>query len=226
MNILTLAKCVSGLAIAALAGCGCGGCFGPVTQLDPVAQLDKDMVSIPGRDYAICKYEVTQALWEAVMGENPSYFKGANRPVDQVSWYDCQKFLEKLNALPKVRESGMTYRFPTADEWEYACLAGSTYGYCKLADGTEIMAETLGDVAWYEDNSHGKTHPVGQKKPNAYGLYDMLGNVQEWTSTIDGDYRVFCGGSWCYGLPDCYVGNRRMASPGYRYDPLGFRLAR
>ena len=226
MNILTMAKCASGLAIAALVGCGCGGCFGPVTQLDPVAQLDKDMVSIPGRDYAICRYEVTQALWKAVMGESPSHSKGAKLPVDIVSWNDCQIFLEKLNALPEVRKAGVTYRLPTADEWEYACRAGATGDYCKLADGTEITGHTLGDVAWYLGNSEYRTHIVGQKKPNAFGLYDMHGNVWEWTATADDEDRVICGGSCRFTARYCTAGNRYVDSPDNRGSGLGFRLAR
>ena len=186
------------------------------------------MVPIPGKDYSICKYEVTQALWEAVMGENPSNFKGADRPVENVSWNDCQKFLEKLNGLPEVKASGKTYRLPTADEWEFACRAGATGDYCKLADGTEITRETLGEVAWYGGYSKidgpSQTHPVGQKKPNAFGLYDMHGNVWEWTSTADGSRRVFCGGSWDYSAGCCKVGLRGRNAPGSRSCNLGFRL--
>ena len=193
-------------------------------------KISTDMVSIPGRNYAMCKYEVTQALWFAVMGENPSRFEGLDRPVENVSWNDCQKFLEKLNALPEVKAAGVTYRLPTADEREYACRAGATGDYCKLADGTEITKESLGDVAWYVGNSgiDGKvqTHPVGQKKPNAFGLYDMHGNVREWTSTADGGERVFCGGSWGDYADHCGAGHRRRNYPDSRASTLGFRLAR
>ena len=195
-----------------------------------IANLDDDMVPIPGRDYSICKYEVTQALWDAVMGGNPSEFKGEDRPVENVSWNDCQKFLEKLNALPEVKAAGVRYRLPTADEWEYACRTGSTGDYCKLADGTEITRDTLGEVAWYGDNSKidgkGQTHPVGQKKPNAFGLYDMHGNVEEWTSTADGSERVNCGGSWSDYANNCGAGSRFSYFPAYRDSYLGFRLAR
>ena len=191
-----------------------------------LAKLSGDMVPIPEKDYAMCKYEVTQALWFAVMGETPSYFKGADHPVERVSWDDCQKFLEKLNALPEVKESGVTYRLPTADEWDYACRAGATGDYCKLEDGTEITKETLGEVAWYDDNSGVETHPVGQKKPSAFGLYDMHGNVWEWSSTADGDYRIDFGGSWGSNASYCKAGCRRSNSPGRRDILLGFRLAR
>ena len=230
MNIRTLINCAFALAISTLAGCGGGGdgSFNPVVAQLAVAQLDKDMVAIPGKNYAICKYEVTQALWEAVMGKNPSKFKGADRPVEQVSWDDCQTFLERLNAMPEVKESGVTYRLPTADEWEYACLAGAKGDYCKLANGTEITQETLGEMAWYgEDFWRGSTHPVGQKKPNAFGLYDMLGNVHEWTSTADDIYWIHCGGCWFSDVHLCNAGGRRSrGTPDCRFDFLGFRLAR
>ncbi len=176
----------------------------------------------------IGKFEVTQAQWEAVMGENPSGFKGADNPVEHVSWDDCQRFLKKLNALPVVRKSGHVFRLPTEKEWEYACRAGSTGDYCKLADGTEITGRTLGEVAWYFTNSGGKTHLVGQKKPNAFGLYDMHGNVLEWCEDL---YRagfldrVYRGGGWCDISRLCTAGFRFDYYPDYRYYNLGFRLA-
>ena len=192
----------------------------------PVYVLPLSMVAIPGKGYAMCKYEVTQALWEAVMGNNPSKFKGPDRPVEEVSWNDCQKFLEKLNAMPEVKASGKTYRLPTADEWKFACRAGATGDYCKLADGTEITEGTLLMVAWYEKNSDRKTHPVGQKKPNAFGLYDMHGNVSEWTSTGDGYGQVHCGGGWSSSREDyCNTRGRPQCKPDGRYHSLGFRLA-
>ena len=170
------------------------------------------------------KTEVTQAQWEAVMGANPSEFKGANNPVENVSWDDCQEFLRRLNALPSVKADGLTFRLPTAEEWEYASRAGATGRFCKLADGTEITMDTLGQVAWFGDNSDGKTHPVGQKEPNAFGLYDMHGNVWEWTSTADGGYRVLRGGGWDFSAGDCESSSRFSLSPGLRLNFLGFRL--
>ena len=199
--------------------------FGDVSlESLPLVALDLSMVPIPGRDFAMCKYQVTQGLWELVMGENPSESKGVFRPVVNVSWDDCQKFLEKLNAKPVIIASGRQYRLPTADEWEFACRAGAAGDYCKLEDGTEITEKTLGEVAWFEDNSGGRTHAVGQKKPNAFGLYDMHGNVWEWTSTVGAYDLITCGG----GLHDCanlceagsYGGN----SLGARNYNLGFRL--
>ena len=193
----------------------------------PVLWLQSAMVPIPGKNYAMCKYEVTQALWEAVMGENPSNFKGADRPVEKVSWDDCQKFLEKLNALPEVKASGKTYRLPTAAEWKFACRAGATGDYCRLADGTEITGKTLGAVAWYAGNSKidgcRQTHPVGQKKPNAFGLYDMHGNVSEMTSSALGRDRVGCGGSADDDATFCGAG-LTCCGPGSRSCDIGFRL--
>ena len=174
------------------------------------------------------KYEVTQAQWQAVMGENPSEFKGDLNPVEYVSWDDCKKFLEKLNSMPEVKASGLTFRLPTEKEWEYACRAGSTGDYCKLADGTEITESTLGEVAWYVDNSNYKTHPVGQKKPNAFGLYDMHGNVWEWCEDLylaGGSLRVNRGGSWISSSGDCQASYRFFYIPGGRGNALGFRLA-
>ena len=161
-----------------------------------VENILASMVDIPGKNFKMGKTEVTQAQWESIMGENPSHFKGENNPVESVSWDDCQSFLSILNSIPAVKDSGLTFRLPTEDEWEYACRAGATGDYCKLANRTEITEDTLGQVAWFHDNSDGKTHPVGQKQPNAFGLYDMLGNVTEWTSTADGEYRVEGHGCW------------------------------
>ncbi len=191
----------------------------------PALEILNDIVSIPGKNFKMGKYEVTQKQWMAIMGNNPLHFKGKDRPVENVSWNDCKEFLERLNALPDVKCSGLTFRLPTEKEWEYACRAGSTGDYCKLADGTEITKSTLGEVAWYDDNSKRKTHPVGQKKPNAFGLYDMHGNVWEWCEDLyrAGDsHRVGRGGGWDSDSGDCRASNRL---PGYRYYRLGFRLA-
>jgi len=126
------------------------------------------------------KFEVTQQQWEKVMGSNPSRFKGAkNNPVEQVNWEDCQKFLEAL----KERVPGQTFRLPTEAEWEYACRAKTKTEY-SFRDSPE----KLGEYAWFRDNSEEKTHPVGQKKPNPWGLYDMHGNVWEWCQDWHGDY--------------------------------------
>ena len=188
--------------------------------------LSIQMLTIPEKKFSIGKYLVTQQLWECVMGTNPSQVKGAELPVTNVAYVDCRKFLERLNALPEVITSGLPYRLPTKEEWQYACSANANGDYCKLEDGTEISKTTLEDVAWFDGNSDGRPHPVGQKKPNAFGLYDMLGNVWEWTSTHDHHYVVYCGGSFENSANACKVSNYNNAYPDGIYNSLGFRLAR
>ena len=188
------------------------------------------MVAIPGRDFEICKFEITQAIWETIAGFNPSEKKGDDLPVSNVTLSDVEEFLENLNALPEVRASGKQYRLPTAEEWEYACLAGGTNGFCRLADGIQITEETLGEVAWFGLNSGDAPHPICKKKPNAFGLYDMHGNVAEWTSTkTPGEmFDYICKGN-------AYNGKKPRAfradfSPhvthGLSFFSLGFRVVR
>ena len=184
------------------------------------------------QDFWIGKYEVTQAEWEAVTGKNPSHFKdcGARCPVEQVSWEDAQEFIRKLNE--REFGSGYVYRLPTEAEWEYAARAGTT----------GARHGELDEIAWYYDNSTGTTHPVGQKRANAWGLHDMLGNVWEWTADWFGDYpggavtdptgpstgsgRVLRGGGWCYYAWYVRSANRSGHSPGRRSGYIGFRLVR
>jgi len=178
--------------------------------------------------FQIGKYEVTQTQWEAVMGENPSKFSGCSRcPVEQVSWNDVQEFIEKLNTL-----TGKDYRLPTEAEWEYAARGGEGYEYSG--------SNNVDRVAWYGGR---KTHPVGKKSANGYGLYDMSGNVLEWcsdwyasdyyessprrnpTGPRTGEYRVMRGGSWIHGAWNSRVAYRLKRSSSSRSGGNGFRLA-
>jgi formylglycine-generating enzyme required for sulfatase activity len=174
--------------------------------------------------FRIGKTEVTQALWKAVMGSNPSHFKGDNLPVEQVSWNDCKTFISKLNSI-----TGENFRLPTEAEWEYAARGGNkSHGY-KYSGSNNI-----GEVAWYDGNSGSKTHPVATKSSNELGIYDMSGNVLEWTSDLwcsnyntsrDGSYRVHRGGSWFSIARNCRVSSRSNYEPSSTSDFLGFRLA-
>jgi formylglycine-generating enzyme required for sulfatase activity/tRNA A-37 threonylcarbamoyl transferase component Bud32 len=180
------------------------------------------------RGFWLAETPCTQRLWEAVTGKNPSRFKDPNRPVEQVSWEDCQEFLKVVNE----RNPGLRARLPTEAEWEYACRAGTE---------TSIYAGDLDSIAWYSDNSHG-TQPVAQKKPNDWGLYDMLGNVWEWCSDGYGPYsaepvkdpggpnkgskRVIRGGAWFEFARYVRCAARDARAPGGRSGYLGFRLAR
>lgn len=181
------------------------------------------------------KYEVTQKEWSAIMGTDPSFFKGDNLPVEQVSWNDIQEFIKKLNQ----KEGGEKYRLPTEAEWEYAAKAGTNTKW-HFGDNES----QLGDYAWYSSNSNTKTHEVGQKKPNLFGLYDMHGNVWEWVQDwygsnyyqsspktdpkgpSSGSRRVIRGGSWLYFAESARSASRNFGSPEYRYNNIGFRLLR
>ena len=181
--------------------------------------------------YYIGKTEVTQALWKAVMGSNPSWFKGDNLPVENVSWNDCQEFIRKLNDL-----TGQNFRLPTEAEWEFACRGGINSGGYRYSG-----SDYIDDVAWYDDNSRETTHPVAKKLPNELGIYDMSGNVWEWCNDwygfycsgaqinpkgpCDGLNRVYRGGSWGYYGWCCRSSLRNCDSPGYHSVYLGLRLA-
>jgi len=182
------------------------------------------------KPFEIGKYEVTQVQWTAVMGFNPSAFRGVNRPVESVSWNHAQEFLRKLNA----RQDGYRYRLPTEAEWEYAARAGTTGNY----------AGDLDAMGWYHGNSDKGTHPVGGKQPNAWGLYDMHGNVWEWcqdrydenyyqygpavdpTGPLFGESRVARGSSWLDGAGDTRVSYRLWLGPSNRMPTIGFRCVR
>ncbi len=181
------------------------------------------------------KYEVTQEQWQAVMGRNPSGFSNCGRtcPVEQVSWNAVEGFIEELNR----REGVEVYRLPTEAEWEYAARGGTQTAY-----HFGNAANRLGQYGWYADNSGGRSHPVGQKRPNTFGLYDMHGNVWEWVADWSGAYprgavtdprgpssgaaRVIRGGSWYSYARLCRAANRNWNAPGSRHGSLGFRLAR
>ena len=197
-------------------------------------QCDRD--ETPARRVRITKdfeagiYEVTQAQWMTLMKANPSHFVAPDLPVEQVSWNDVQLFLERMNAL----RDGYHYRLPTEAEWEYAARAGSR----------EARSGSLDEIAWYGGNSGSHTHPVGQKQPNAWGLYDTIGNVWEWVQDwYDPQYyeygpdtdpagpeagqsRTLRGGSWYYLPPNGRVSYRDAIQPDGGFDAMGFRCVR
>jgi len=182
------------------------------------------------------KYEVTQEQWQAVMRENPAQFEDPNSPVEQVSWKDCQAFVACLNSRARGAGFKGRFRLPTEAEWEHACRAGSTTRYCFGDDENGLY-----EYGWYSDNAQDRTHPVGEKKPNAWGLHDMHGNVWEWCAdwydsdyyegspTDDpkgpatGSYRVFRGGSFRAG--SCRSAIRFWSRPDFRDDYSGLRVA-
>ena len=187
------------------------------------------------KDFYIGKYEVTQAQWKAVMGNNPSYHDGANRPVEKVSWNDAMAFCKKLNESGKAPK-GWKFTLPTAAQWEFAARGGNRSKGHEYSGSNDIN-----EVAWYDDNSDNQTHPVGEKKPNELGLYDMSGNVWEWCLDWSGSYsrgavtdpqgpqsgslRVMRGGSWDDFALYCKVVYRRNGFPDDRSCVYGFRLA-
>lgn len=210
-----------------------GGCYQMGDTFGDGNADEKPVHEVCVDDFYIGKYEVTQKEWNAIMGNNPSEFKGCDScPVESVSLNDAQEYINKLNS-----KTGKKYRLPTEAEWEYAARSGGKNE--KYAGGNDIDS-----VAWYYKNSGGKTHPVGQKKPNGLGIYDMSGNVWEWTNdwydknyyssspknnpqgANGGQIPVLRGGSWSNVPRDSRAAFRYWGNPDYRSfsrDLVGFR---
>ena len=227
-----------------------GGTFtmGATAEMSEPFDWEKPTHQVTLSSYSIGETEVTQVLWQAVMGNNPSHFKGDNLPVEQVSWDDCQEFIRKLNDL-----TGQRFRLPTEAEWEFAARGGNRSNHTQYSGSS-----SLDEVAWYYNNSgdsylsgawdvdkltdnHCKTHPVKTKRANELGIYDMTGNVWEWcqdrygsyssssqsnpTSPSSGSHRVSRGGSWSNPARGCRSSFRYSDAPDFRGGNLGLRLA-
>ncbi|MCI7272858.1 formylglycine-generating enzyme family protein [bacterium] len=209
-----------------------GGTFtmGATSEMTEPYEWENPTHQVTLSGYSIGETEVTQALWKAVMGSNPSYFKGDDLPVEKMSWNDCQTFIRKLNEL-----TGRHFRLPTEAEWEFAARGGNQSRHTQYSGSSRID-----DVAWYYGNSGNKTHPVKTKQPNELGIYDMSGNVWEWcqdrkgsysssaqtnpTGAFSGSYRVYRGGSWLNDPRYCRSSHRFSNTPDYEYYYLGLRL--
>lgn len=256
-SVLSFARLLCGLVMLTVPLCtSCGQ-----KKVDVQKVLGKEnykasnlMVAVPGQNFSILATEVTQELYESVMGENPSSFKGEkNLPVEQVSWYDAVVFCNKLSVMDglvpvysvsnktdvsewdytpsiyseiKCNENANGYRLPTVEEWQYAANGGQEFEYSFEYSGSD----NLDEVGWYDKNSEEKTHPVAQKKPNGYGLYDMSGNVWEWcwdSRSNNSRVRCNCGGSWYDNSYCCEVVDYKDWSyANDPYDHLGFRIVR
>lgn len=231
-----------------------------IKNAEHIKTIDAYLIKIPNRNYSIMMTEVTQKQWQAVMGNNPSHFKGDNLPVECVSWIDavvfCNQFSEKEGLKPCYSYDGTSnveewkflkeklwkwsnkkwkkfnenfvcdttangYRLPTVEEWQYTAKGGQEVKYSG--------SDNLDEVGWYYGNSGEKTHPVAQKKPNGYGLYDMSGNVSEWcwdSYPSISKNRYFCGGSWYYIANFCEVDDEYWYCADYTNNYLGFRIVR
>jgi formylglycine-generating enzyme required for sulfatase activity len=202
-----------------------GGTFLMGSDDEDAYDEEKPVHSETVSSFRIGKTEVTQALWKAVMGDNPSKFQGDDLPVEQVSWYDCKTFISKLNSI-----TGENFRLPTEAEWEYAARGGNKSRGYKYSGSNDIDK-----VAWCADNSSDESHPVATKSPNELGIYDMSGNVYEWTSDVwcddynssrDGSYYVYRGGSWFIDARYCRVSDRGDCDAlSFTFNDVGLRLA-
>ena len=188
------------------------------------------------KPYFFGVYEVSQEQFEKVMAQNPSEFKGVKNPIENLSWVSAVVFCKELSELPEEKTSGRKYRLPTEAEWEYACRATSTTTYC-FGDSVESLAE----YAWFGQGRDGNTCPVGEKKPNAWGLHDTHGNVSEWCQDWhadypsgaatdpqgpkEGSYRIYRGGSWSFDAGGLRSAHRIMFKPSVRFYSVGFRVA-
>jgi len=256
------------LPVLILAGCGEEVSVAPTPTEDriTISELNMEMMPIPsgtfvmgspvdelGREFNegpqttvtitkpfwLCKTEVTQGQWQAVMGNTPSDFKGDDLPVEMMSWNDAAAFCEKFNEMKRdTLTAGYHYTLPTEAQWEYACRAGTT---TRFSYGNDTEYSQLGSYAWNKANSSSKTHPVAEKLPNGLGLYDMHGNVWEWCLDWYGDYqggsitdpqgpqsgpdRVYRGGCWRDSARLCRSANRNWNWPDLTYFGLGFRVA-
>jgi len=209
-----------------------GGTFQMGSNDDEAEDDEKPVHEVFVSSFYISKYEITQKQWTAVMGSNPSFFKGDYLPIESVSWEDCQRFIGELNKI-----TGKRYRLPTEAEWEYAAKGGNRSRGFKYSG-----SDNVDEVAWYGGNSNGKTHPVGRKRPNELGLFDMSGNVWEWCADwydenyyqnsprnnpggpSSGEARVLRGGSWIYNYRSCRTSNRDGYLPDSRDNYRCFRV--
>ena len=203
----------------------------PVSEEDRDEYMELQVEVDLSQPFWMAKTEVTQEQFEAVVGSNPSHFLGAKLPAENVCWEDAQAFIAKLNES-KLLPEGWKFALPTEAQWEYACRAGGKGPY---------PGGSLNEVGWYDENSDEKTHEVGQKKPNAWGLFDMHGNVFEWCSDWYGDYpngavsdprgpeegsgRVVRGGSWLLDAGYCMSAKRGSNASSSWYFNFGFRVA-
>jgi formylglycine-generating enzyme required for sulfatase activity len=216
----------------------------PTEEEEASTKEEQHQVTI-SKDYFLGVYEVTQGQYEKLMGTNPSYFDSREligfdtsmHPVEQISRENVVEFCKRLSEMPEEKEEGRVYRLPTEAEWEYACRAGTTTAF-----SFGESSKSLDEFAWYIENSNGQTHPVGEKRPNAWGLYDMHGNILEWCSDWygeypkgpvtdpvglkEGSYPVFRGGSFCHEASGCRSASRFPVPKSFlSAGACGFRLA-